>query len=209
MVRGEGAYTMVGGEKCRMSPGDLVLTPYLTYHAHGNEGTEPVMWIDVLDSPTVRYLEALFMEPQAAGGPAEEPPLREAHFPWAESYAELERRAASGDADPFDDVIVEYRHPETGRSVYPTISCYLQLLRPGVATRAHTETSTASYHVVRGSGTTRIGDESYEWEAGDVFVIPSNTPHSHENPGAEPAVLFSAQDRTLVEALGPYRAAPA
>jgi gentisate 1,2-dioxygenase len=203
MVRGKGAYTMVGGEKCAMSPGDLVLTPYMTYHSHGNEGTEPVMWIDVLDSPIVRYLEALHFESEEGAVPAVA--TREAHFPWASTYPELERRADRGESDPYDDVILEYLHPESGKSVYPTISCYLQMIRPGVETQAHAQSSTAIYHVVRGSGTTRIAGEAYEWEEGDVFVIPPNAPHNHANAGSAPAVLFSAHDRPLLQALGLYR----
>ena len=62
MLRGQGAYTTIDGDKCAMRPGDLVLTPSMTWHDHGNEGAEPVIWLDGLDSPIVRYLEALSME---------------------------------------------------------------------------------------------------------------------------------------------------
>ena len=46
-----------------MRPGDLILTPAGTWHDHGNEGSGPVMWMDILDSPVVRFLETLNMEP--------------------------------------------------------------------------------------------------------------------------------------------------
>src|SRR6266511_1510865 len=62
MMHGEGAYTVVEGHKCAMSRGDLVLTPHMTVHSHGNEGSGPVIWVDVLDSPVVRYLEILSMQ---------------------------------------------------------------------------------------------------------------------------------------------------
>src|SRR2546425_2982823 len=39
-----------------------VLTPTMTWHDHGNEGRAPVMWIDGLDSPVLRYLENLAMD---------------------------------------------------------------------------------------------------------------------------------------------------
>ncbi len=51
MLRGEGAFTTVEGERCDMRPGDLVLTPSMTWHDHGNAGPGPVMWLDGLDSP--------------------------------------------------------------------------------------------------------------------------------------------------------------
>ena len=62
MIDGQGAYTTVNGDKCTMHPGDLILTPAGDWHDHGNEGTGPVMWMDILDSPVVRFLEALTME---------------------------------------------------------------------------------------------------------------------------------------------------
>src|SRR5215472_13280617 len=62
MMQGQGAYTTVDGDKCLMKPGDLVLTPTPMLHDHGNEGSEPVIWFDGLDSPIVRYLEVLTLQ---------------------------------------------------------------------------------------------------------------------------------------------------
>jgi gentisate 1,2-dioxygenase len=112
---------------------------------------------------------------------------------------------AQGDADPFDDVIMEYRDPATGRSVVPAIGCFLQMLRPGVRTRAHTETSSAVYHVVAGAGSSEIGGRRYEWSEGDFFAIPPRVAHAHANAGDAPAILFSFQDVPLLKTLGFYR----
>ncbi len=60
IVEGEGAYTTVDGEKCPMSRGDLVLTPTGLWHEHGHDGSEPVVWLDVLDLPLVYYMEASY-----------------------------------------------------------------------------------------------------------------------------------------------------
>ena len=38
IVEGDGAYTAVDGEKARMAPGDLVLTPNWAWHDHGHDG---------------------------------------------------------------------------------------------------------------------------------------------------------------------------
>ena len=51
VLMGDGGFTTVQGEKCSMSRGDVVLTPNGTWHNHGNDGTEPVIWFDVLDLP--------------------------------------------------------------------------------------------------------------------------------------------------------------
>jgi gentisate 1,2-dioxygenase len=78
------------------------------------------------------------------------------------------------------------------------------MIRPGVETRAHRQTSSAVYQVVQGSGSTTIADERYDWDAGDFFVVPPNAPHNHRHRGTEPAILFSMQDVPLLHALGLY-----
>jgi gentisate 1,2-dioxygenase len=62
VLEGSGGYTTIEGEKCTMSRGDLIITPNGTWHDHGNEGTEPVMWVDVLDLPLVEALSATQFE---------------------------------------------------------------------------------------------------------------------------------------------------
>ena len=44
-------YTNVEGEKCYLERGDLIITPGGTWHDHGNEGNEPMIWVDMLDIP--------------------------------------------------------------------------------------------------------------------------------------------------------------
>src|SRR5206468_8818215 len=62
VMDGEGAYTAVEGEKSMMSPGDFILTPNWAPHDHGNTSDKPMLWLDVLDMPTVNHFEASFAE---------------------------------------------------------------------------------------------------------------------------------------------------
>lgn len=62
VVEGEGGYTVVEGEKCTMHRGDLIITPAGTWHDHGNEGSDPVIWMDVLDVPLLAKLNTTFFE---------------------------------------------------------------------------------------------------------------------------------------------------
>jgi gentisate 1,2-dioxygenase len=228
MMRGQGAYTTVEGDKCLMKPGDLVLTPTPMLHDHGNEGSEPVIWFDGLDSPIVRYLEALTQERgaedrqpigrlsglsercfgaaglrpvRASAGTA---PQRLIHYRWQTAYAAL-LELAELEANPFDDVLMEYVDPTSGRSIFPTMASYIQMVRPGVHTRAHRQTSSAVYHVVRGAGFTVIDGVQHPWEEGDFFVVPPSARHEHANERSEPAILFSLQDVPLLTALGLYQ----
>ena len=62
MLRGQGAYTTVDGQRCAMEPGDLVVTPSMAWHDHGNSGGQPTIWMDMLDWQVVRFLENLTYE---------------------------------------------------------------------------------------------------------------------------------------------------
>ena len=62
VLDGEGAYTAVEGEKALMSPGDFVITASWAPHDHGNSSKKPMLWLDVLDVPTVNFFETSFAE---------------------------------------------------------------------------------------------------------------------------------------------------
>jgi gentisate 1,2-dioxygenase len=62
VLEGDGGFTVVQGEKLRMSRGDLILTPAGTWHDHGNDGRQAVIWVDVLDVPLVDSLNATQFE---------------------------------------------------------------------------------------------------------------------------------------------------
>ena len=56
-----GGYTLIEGEQCAASRGDLIFTPAGTWHGHGNDDQEPVIWMDVLDWPLLEYLDLIWM----------------------------------------------------------------------------------------------------------------------------------------------------
>src|SRR5271163_3598449 len=66
VIEGDGAYTTVEGERTLMHPGDFVITPSWTWHDHGNASDRPMVWMDGLDIPIVRLLDASFAEPGEA-----------------------------------------------------------------------------------------------------------------------------------------------
>jgi gentisate 1,2-dioxygenase len=74
-LQGSGAYTAVNGERTNMERGDFVITPSWTWHDHGNEGSDPVIWLDGLDVPIVNLFKASFSEDNATKQtPAGSPP---------------------------------------------------------------------------------------------------------------------------------------
>lgn len=62
---------------------------------------------------------------------------------------------------------------------------------PGCRTGGHTHDDVEEiYHIVRGKGNMKIGDEVFEVSAGDTFVVPLYKFHSTENTGNTPLEMF-------------------
>lgn len=228
IVQGRGGFTTVDGDKCLMEPGDMILTPPWTWHDHGNETDEPMIWLDGLDLPIVAELEGVFYEPFTQDAqplakpvgdserryglgqlrPIEQRPARSfsplLNYKWARTEEAL-HRLATVEGDPFDDVAMEYINPHTGGPIMPTLGCGIQLLRPGVRTLAHRHTGSVMYLAFRGRGSTLIEGQRFDWSPGDLFVVPTWTWHEHAAAPGTDAVLFSVQDRPVMDALGLYR----
>ncbi len=74
----KGGYTNVEGERCECRRGDIVFTPNGTWHDHGNEDTEPMIWIDMLDWPLMEYLDCVWVDQDyhdPAGGNSKSQPV--------------------------------------------------------------------------------------------------------------------------------------
>lgn len=229
IIDGAGSYSTVEGDRVFLERGDLVLTPPWTWHDHGSESDERAIWMDVLDIPLNNFLDAGFFEPyrgekqevtEKLNGsvlkygvgqmrPAWEersttyPPLMT--YKWADTERAL-RNLAEVEADPFDDVILEFTNPQSGGPVMPTFTCKIQMLRPGIHTRAHRHTGSSVYMVFEGNGATVIDGVTFEWSTGDMFVLPSWVVHEHLNADPDaPAILFSVDDSPLLRAVDKFR----
>jgi gentisate 1,2-dioxygenase len=222
IIEGEGAYTTVDGHRYWMEPGDVVLTPNWSWHEHGNPGATPMLWLDGLDLPMIHSMRLVFAEfsgapegPPSEGRPSDAGDALLPAWPEAPASKPLVYKLSAVDAvldrlrdepgSPYDDLLVEYRDPTANGPILPTMSAYMQLLRPGVETRAHRHSSSAVYHVARGTGRTVIGDTVLDWEPGDTFALPTWAVHQHANPTGEDALLFSFSDAPSLAALGLLR----
>jgi gentisate 1,2-dioxygenase len=231
IIDGAGSYSTVEGDRVYLERGDLVLTPPWTWHDHGSDSDERAVWMDALDIPLNNYLDAPFFEPHPDDSqkvtaapnasvlkygvgqlrPAWEPPsLTQSPlqtYKWSDTRRALDNLAGVA-ADPFDDVALEYTNPHTGGPVMATFTCWMQMLRPGVHTRAHRHTGSSVYLAFEGSGATIIDGIRFPWTAGDMLVIPSWATHEHLNQEADPALLFSVHDTPLLKAVCKYRREP-
>lgn len=227
ILEGSGAYTTVNGQKCVMQEGDLILTPQLTWHDHTNDSAKPIIWLDGLDIPLVQSLQQLLFEPYPGEAqpiqkssdevgssyghprPTVEPRAEFFHYRWSDSERAMRALAETASPDRFDGFLFEFRNPATNGPTMATIQCALNLLRPHQQTDAHRHTSTVIYHVFRGRGWSMVGDERFDWEEGDSFVVPLWYPHRHANrSSSEEAVLFSMSDAPVLKSLDLYREQP-
>ena len=226
VVDGEGAYTAVDGERTTMRPGDFILTPSGTWHDHGNPGTQPVIWMDGLDIPLVRMLDAGFTERY----PEETQPVTHVEgdalaryganllpvdhqvsalssplfvYPYERTREALERVYQNGPVHPAHGVRLQYANPATGGSPMPTMAAFIQRLPAAFKGQRYRSTDGTIYCVVEGQGRSRIGDKTFDWGPKDIFVVPSWIPVAHETSGD--AVLFSYSDRPVQKALGLWR----
>ena len=201
VIEGEGALTTVDGAALAMAPGDMVVTPQWTWHDHRNRGEQPVIWLDVLDTPLIDALDTVFRETHAEtlqplmpspGGTQPAPNGRA-----GPARAALERAARDCAPDPC--LGWQYRYDDPG----PTMAAFLQRLPAGFQGMTRRATDGAVCCVVEGRGETEIEDGIVAWRPHDVFVIPGWCRHRHA--AAEGAILFSVSDRAVQERLGLWR----
>ncbi len=229
IIDGSGSWSTVEGDRVYLERGDFVLTAPWLWHDHGSKADNPAVWMDGLDIPLNNFLDASFFEPypqpvqevtEALNGtvlkygvgqlrPSWEkrstdyPPMHT--YKWADTERAL-TNLAQVDASPFDDVSLEYINPHTGGSVMPSFTCSIQMLRPGIHTRAHRHVGSSVYHAFEGSGETIINGVRFQWQQGDFFVVPSWAWHEHVNGSqSERAILFSLHDTPVMVALNKYR----
>jgi gentisate 1,2-dioxygenase len=227
VLKGKGAYTAVEGEKSNMEHGDFIITANWAPHDHGNPGKEPVMWLDVLDMPTVNHFQASFanhfdekmqnvnhedgdsFERYATGvlpdGTSNVFDKRSPviNYPYAKMRPILERLKKTGDVDKRHGARVRYANPVNGGPVLPTMGANLSLLPKGFKGEPYRSTDGAVFCVAEGKGTTTVDGKELSWGVNDVFVVPPWKRYQHT--ASEDAVLFSISDRPAQEALGIWR----
>jgi len=215
VLEGKGAVTIVEGKLCPMLPGDLILTPGMTWHEHVNDTNERSVWIDALDVPIHGYLENRVFEPGPVRGLAPPPadeifaaglaPAKPStpsswspmfRYPWESAVKALD--ATAPDADGARRL--RYTNPMTGGAVLSTIDCYVLGLTKGAETTAYRTNSNAACVVVEGEGQSRVGDETISWKPKDIFILPHNQWISHR-ASTDQARIFQITDRELFRRL--------
>jgi gentisate 1,2-dioxygenase len=227
ILEGDGAFTTVDGEQSLMKRGDFIITPSWTWHDHGNNTEQAMVWLDGLDVPLVAMLDASFAESGSSEAQSflrptgdsclrfgknmapvdSQPPSNRASplfsYSYADASAALAAMAAAGKPDACHGHKLRYLNPLTGGSAMPTIGAYIQQMPAAFAGAPYRCSAGTTYCVLEGGVTVRTAERSFDAGPNDVFVIPSWV--EHEFATRETSVLFSFSDRPVQEVLGLWR----
>ncbi len=225
VVEGNGAYTAVEGEKTIMREGDFVITPSWTWHDHGNESDEPMVWLDGLDIPITQLFDASFAEPLGEDAQSLSRPQGDSiarygdgllpvditpratspvfSYPYERTREALTVLARGSQGDDCHGIRMKYANPTTGGYAIPTMATFMQLLPSGFSGETYRSTDATVFSVVEGAGRLELPGETMQWGQRDTFVVPSWCPY--RLVAEEESVLFSFSDRAVQEKLGLWR----
>ena len=211
-----------------MRRGDFIITPSWTWHDHGNDGREPVVWLDGLDIPLVQSLGVGFAEKAAAGAgvqselraqgdalaryghnlvPMDTPAAPAAPSPlWVYPYGGT-RAALDGIARGRPDAHLGHKlrfvNPATG-DLADADHGHLSSARCRPASRpALPQHRRHGVRLPRGRRHGRGRWPAARFETNDVFVVPSW--QTLRLQARRDCILFSYSDRPVQQALGLWR----
>lgn len=228
VLEGQGGYTSVDGERTMMHPGDFIITPQWTWHDHGHEGTEPVVWMDGLDVPLVGFLNGGFREEHEAAAHTLTRPdgdalarygsgllpinhTRTSHvspvfnYPYDRTREALERCARFEEIDPHHGICLRYINPVNGDWAIATLGTSMRLVPKGWSGRPYRSTDSAVLVVVEGELDVEIvGGQRFTLTPRDVMALPGWVSYRLHG-GSTDAIAFSFNDRPVHEKLSLWR----
>jgi gentisate 1,2-dioxygenase len=188
VLQGSGVTTLVDGKPCAMSEGDLVMLPGWSWHEHAHHGTEPVVWLELLDVPLHEHLRTVGYEPgpiqalpRTLDDAAFAAPSMVPHVPWAAPRHSpvflypWRAAAAAVSAAPLDEGgvrRVKYVNPLTGGPAMAMLEAQAVQIEAGTETRPFRTSADLVCVVLEGSGTTRVGEKALAWGPRDIVTLP-------------------------------------
>ncbi|MSQ71206.1 MAG: cupin domain-containing protein [Betaproteobacteria bacterium] len=198
ILESRGSFSIVDGDKHPMETGDIVLTPGWCWHGHGHDGDEQAYWFDGLDVPLNQLLEPMFFEEhpdhfEKVTKVSTHSPMR---FLWADTLSALD--TASADRDGYFGKTITLPAP-----TMPTIQLKVHAWAAKWRSRPYRHAANNVYVVMRGQGSTTVGDQKYDWQFGDTIAAPAWSRIEHH--ASEDSVIFSMSDEALMRWAHFYR----
>jgi gentisate 1,2-dioxygenase len=209
-----------------MEPGDFVITPAWTWHHHGHDGSEPMVWLDGLDIPIVAFFNTVFREEyEADEAPLTRPPgdalarygsglmpvdyrapsLNSPvfNYPYARTRDALFALSRAGAPDAHNGYLLRYTNPVDGGWAMPTLATMIRLVPAGYSTQPYRSTDSTVFVCVEGAGHVEVGGRRFDFAPHDVVVVPGWMKYTLH--ASSDLVLFSYSDRVAQEKLGLFR----
>ncbi|KAH6967691.1 RmlC-like cupin domain-containing protein [Ilyonectria sp. MPI-CAGE-AT-0026] len=100
------------------------------------------------------------------------------------------------------------RHPAKDKNNLfdRVIGASAERLEAGSESPVMRETASSVYHVIEGSGHSKIGESTISWKQGDTFCIPAWHRYQHFSDEGVKVSLYRFDDKPMLNALGFYRA---
>jgi len=227
VLEGNGGYTAVAGEKTTMQRGDLVITPSMTWHDHGQEAQKPCIWVDGLDMHMVNFHEAAFMDHFNAKTQILAKPEGHSEAEFGTGLAPMAHRRPFGATSPIFNYsyaktkpalmqvagadtpdghlghALRYVNPQDGGWAMPTIATWMTFLPKGFETKAMRSTDGQGLVVIEGEIDFELDGKHFVAGESDVVAVPSWT--SKKMRASKDAIVFTMSDRAAQEKLGFYR----
>lgn len=237
VVEGEGVWTVVNSDPVPMRRGDFLPQGGWAWHAHQNPSQHSMAWIDGLDIPFQYEIESTFFEfgpeeldaketpdvsraemlwgrpgltPLSFVGPTPKSPLLAYRWEYTDAalrdQLQLEKAGHKVTVEP-GHAAVRYTNPNNGLDVLPTIRTEFHRLAAGAETTPLKETGSSVFQVFDGAGTVTVGDQQWNVERGDMFVVPSWVPFSAKSDAGQAGSdsghldLFRFSDSPIFEKL--------
>jgi gentisate 1,2-dioxygenase len=230
LMTGTGAYTSIGGEKIKMNPGDFIVTKNWEWHDHGNEGTEPVIWMDGLDTPLTalfgghfreNYTEDIYPLNQAhsineskfgmnllpvnhtqKNGENQESLLIYSFVNAKGALLNISKNQANM-LNPIFGYKLMYSNPVNGLSPFKTMSVFIQLLPVNFNGKKYRTTENTIINVAEGECYIETEKGEIHLRQHDIMVIPSWTSYRYFSNNE--CIIFSFSDKTAQDSLGFWR----
>jgi quercetin dioxygenase-like cupin family protein len=114
------------------------------------------------------------------------------------SWHRLEKPGFPGVGFHFSESVID----EDYTSVY---SVQLSKIGPGGRSKLHRDPYNHAFYIIAGTGTVRIGKETYPLEPGSIVKIPEGVPHGFDNTGTEDLEFVVIYDPPYVAGTDPVK----
>ncbi len=193
---GEGATTIVNNVHAPMIPGHMLLTPGDCWHEHYHEGSEPAIWLDILDAPVHNALGTITFQP----GPVEPGTIPPGSSKYTFPLKDMVELLTKSPINQFGFQSISYIDPDTQTTCLPTLDIRLLGLKPEHHVIPTKSNADSVFLVIEGEGMTQCSEMNFHWSKNDIFTIPRKNVVTHQV--SSDSLLLQVTDAEMLRRIG-------